>query len=166
MFDGSSFLKVLLGDKNNHRDYVYGVHNNVPEGSPYPIRSIRNEQFHLLLNLSPESEYHEKHVMIENSRLIWWQAMNDAAARGDEVAKKLVAKYRNRPEVELYRVDQDTYEMENLAGKPEFADVESSLLAELARWMKSQRDAGAELDSKEGRELLSSTPFSQVKPGN
>jgi len=82
------------------------------------------------------------------------------------VAKKLVAKYRNRPEVELYRVDQDTYEMENLAGKPEFADVESSLLAELARWMKSQRDAGAELDSKEGRELLSSTPFSQVKPGN
>ncbi|MHC4176061.1 MAG: sulfatase family protein, partial [Planctomycetota bacterium] len=39
--DGTSFLAVLLGDKDQHRKYVYGMHNNVPEGPPYPIRTIR-----------------------------------------------------------------------------------------------------------------------------
>ena len=39
-FDGTSFLAVLTGKKSQHRQFVYAVHNNYPEGPPYPIRSI------------------------------------------------------------------------------------------------------------------------------
>ncbi|HCP36614.1 MAG TPA: heparan N-sulfatase, partial [Verrucomicrobiales bacterium] len=39
-FDGTSFHKVLSGLEKSHRSFVFGMHNNVPEGPPYPIRSV------------------------------------------------------------------------------------------------------------------------------
>ena len=30
-FDGTSFLGVLTGKTDSHREYVYGIHNNIPE---------------------------------------------------------------------------------------------------------------------------------------
>lgn len=60
-FDGRSFLGVLTGQTDRHRDFVYLMHNNVPEGSPYPIRSVHDGRFHYLRNLSPDRVYLEKH---------------------------------------------------------------------------------------------------------
>ena len=62
-FDGTSFMPVLRRESDHHRDYVYGVHNNVPEGPPYPIRSISNGTYRYIRNLSPDNLYIEKHVM-------------------------------------------------------------------------------------------------------
>ena len=31
-YDGTSFAEVLLGQKDTHREYAYGLHNNIPEG--------------------------------------------------------------------------------------------------------------------------------------
>jgi N-sulfoglucosamine sulfohydrolase len=145
-FDGSSFLPVLRGEAATHREYVYGMHQNVPEGEPYPIRSIRDEEYHLILNLTPEAEYHEKHIMAENSRLVWWPALVAASNAGDEGGKKLMEKFVNRPAVELYRVNQDPYEMKNLADHPEHGAARKRLEAEIGRWMKAQGDPGAILD--------------------
>ncbi|MHC4994646.1 MAG: sulfatase family protein, partial [Planctomycetota bacterium] len=116
--DGSSFLNVLLGKTDTHRRYAYGQHNNVPEGNPYPIRSIRDGRFSYLVNLAPQTPYHEKHVMVENSRLVWWPAMVKAAAAGDARARTLMDKYQHRPGVELYDTLSDPYETINLAGNP------------------------------------------------
>ena len=148
--DGVSFLSVLTGRSKKHRDYVYGLHNNVPEGNPYPIRSIRDGEFHYLWNLKHEQSYHEKHLMTEASAkrydLQWWQAMNDAAEKGDAAAKKLRDKYHHRPGEELYRVDEDPYEMNNLADDPKCAKAKKRLRAELERWMTEQGDPGAAMD--------------------
>ena len=62
-FDGRSFLPVLLGQASSHRDYAYLMHNNVPEGPPYPIRAITDERWHYIRNLRPERLYFEKHMM-------------------------------------------------------------------------------------------------------
>ncbi len=148
--DGVSFLGVLQGKTDKHRRYVYGLHNNVPEGNPYPIRSIRDDEFHFLLNLKHDQRYHEKHLMTEGLAkrydLQWWQALSDAAAKGDATATKLYNKYHRRPAEELYRVDEDPWEMNNLADKPEFANVKKRLRAELGRWMSQQNDPGASMD--------------------
>jgi N-sulfoglucosamine sulfohydrolase len=145
-FDGSSFLPLLRGEAATHREYVYGMHQNVPEGEPYPIRSIRDEEYHLILNLTPEAEYHEKHIMAESSRLVWWPALVAASKAGDERATKLREKFVIRPGVELYRVNQDPYEMRNLADHPEHAAARRRLQAEIERWMEAQADPGAILD--------------------
>ena len=148
--DGISFLPLLTGQSKKHREYVYGLHNNVPEGNPYPIRSIRDDEFHYLMNLKHEESYHEKHVMTDNLAkrydLQWWRAMSDAAEQGDASAKKLLDKYHHRPAEELYRVDQDLYEMKNLADDPEYRKVKQRLRAELERWMKEQQDPGIAID--------------------
>ncbi len=157
--DGMSFLSVLEGRKEEGRKLVYGLHNNIPEGEPYPIRSINDGQYHYIWNLKPETTYHEKHVMVENSRLVWWVEMEKAASAGDKQAKALLKKYTNRPEVELYRVGVDEYEMNNLADNPEYASVKQRLRRELQRWMNNQHDPGAILDTEAERNALKKTPF-------
>lgn len=147
--DGRSFLNVLTGKVAKHRQYVYGMHNNVPEGKPYPIRSIRNDEFHYLMNLASDRPYHEKHVMAAKSRLVWWPALEAAAQAGDAAAKAMMARFRNRPAEELYRTGQDTYERKNLAADPQYAKVKAQLRAELTRWMAEQGDPGAALDTLE-----------------
>ena len=149
-FDGVSFLPVLQGESDKHRQYVYGLHNNVPEGNPYPIRSVRDNQFHFLVNLKHDQPFHEKHLMTESLAkrydLQWWQALHDAAERGDATARKLYDKYHHRPAEELYRVDEDPWEMNNLANRPEYAEVKKRLRGELERWMAEQNDPGAAMD--------------------
>jgi uncharacterized sulfatase len=151
--DGVSFLPVLRGKSDKHRRYAYGLHNNVPEGNPYPIRSIRDDEFHYIVNLRHDQSYHEKHLMTEGLArrydLQWWQALSDAAARGDASARKLYDKYHHRPAEELYRVDEDPWEMDNLADKPQYTETRKRLRAELRRWMAEQNDPGAAMDDPE-----------------
>ncbi|NQV32283.1 MAG: sulfatase [Phycisphaeraceae bacterium] len=148
--DSVSFLPVLQGSASAHRQYVYGLHNNVPEGHPYPIRSIRDDEFHYLVNLKHDQPYHEKHLMTEGSArrydLQWWQALKDAADQGDAVARTQYNRYHLRPSEELYRVDEDPWEQNNLAEKPEYAQVKKRLRVEIERWMAEQNDPGAALD--------------------
>jgi len=54
-YDGSSFKRVLLGEEQAHRDFAYGVHNHVPEGPPYPLRSVTDGQYRYIRNLQPRS---------------------------------------------------------------------------------------------------------------
>ena len=73
---------------------------------------------------------------------------------------RLVKRFMHRPAEQLYRVADDPYEMNNLAGDKAQAKRLAKLRAELDRWMKAQKDPGAAVDtpeairaSKEGRHL-------------
>ena len=61
--DGQSFTGVLHGKKTDHRKYVYGMHNNFPEGPPYPTRTISDGTHRFIMNLTPDELYIEKHLM-------------------------------------------------------------------------------------------------------
>jgi uncharacterized sulfatase len=147
-FDGSSFLPVLLGEKSEHRQYVYSMHNNVPEGPPYPIRSVRDRHFRYIRNLTPEATYIEKHVMGVAEHNPYWATWMFATG-SDPHAYAMVHRYMHRPAEELYRTSDDQFELENLAGDPQYAGVKARLAAELDRWMKEQNDPGVALDTTE-----------------
>lgn len=146
-FDGSSFLPVLLGQKTEHRTYVYGMHNNVPEGPPYPIRSIRTREFHYLRNLTPQALYIEKHMM-GRGREQYWPSWVWASAR-DAGVLQLLTRFMLRPPEEFYRASDGAFETRNLAGVPEFNEEKQRLRAELDRWMREQKDPGVALDTWE-----------------
>ncbi|MCA9247036.1 MAG: sulfatase, partial [Planctomycetales bacterium] len=104
-FDGRSFLPVLLGEQTTHREFAYGVHNNVPEGPPYPIRSITDGRFRYIRNLRPDSIYIEKHLMglMGGSALrhpYWPTWMRESWE--NEHTYHLVQRYLRRPAEELY----------------------------------------------------------------
>jgi uncharacterized sulfatase len=145
--DGSSFLPVLLGQKRTHRRYVYGLHNNVPEGPPYPIRTIRDKKFRYIMNLTPEAQYIEKHIEDEKWGL-WWTSWKEKA-KTDANAKRLLERFYHRPAEELYLPNEDPYELNNLADDPKYAADKQRLKTELLHWMKEQNDPGAAMDTEE-----------------
>ena len=61
--DGSSFAGVLKGKIDSHRKFFYGMHNNFSEVLPYPTRTISDGDFRLILNLTPNELFIEKHLM-------------------------------------------------------------------------------------------------------
>ena len=53
--DGKSFKRVLQGKRNTHKKYAFGIQTslNIHYGTPYPIRSIRIDNYQLIHNLMP-----------------------------------------------------------------------------------------------------------------
>ncbi|MGB7327740.1 MAG: sulfatase [Rubripirellula sp.] len=153
-FDGTSFASVLKGESDAHRKYVYGVHNNVPEGPPYPVRTVSNGKYRYIRNLSPDNLYIEKHVMAHQnstqvSRTYWQTWVWDSAVSDDSY--RLVERYQRRPAETLYHTATDPYEMQNLLATDSAATVEirDELSSELDRWLTSQADPGVEQDTRE-----------------
>ncbi|MEZ6131352.1 MAG: sulfatase [Planctomycetaceae bacterium] len=148
--DGMSFRNVLEGASESDRKYVYGMHNNLPEGPAYPIRTVTDGQFRYIRNLTPNELYIEKHVMgikgdggLNNPYWhTWtWNAQEDPATY------QLVKRYMLRPPEQFYHTTTDRYEMNNLAGDPSVQDRKQQLAAELDRWMTAQGDPGVAQDT-------------------
>ena len=148
--DGASFLPVLLGKATTHRRYAYGMHNNVPEGPPYPIRTVTDGEYRYIRNLRPSEIYIEKHLMgwsgdgkLNNPYWATWVRNSWSSPH----TYRLVKRYMHRPGEQLYRTSDDPYEMVDLADDASLADVKTRLAAELDRWMKEQGDPGAPQDT-------------------
>jgi uncharacterized sulfatase len=155
--DGSSFLNVLLGEKNDHRQWSYGMHNNIPEGSAYPIRSIQDKRYKLIVNLSPDVAYYEKHMMNpSNPGNIWTSWLT--SAQTDANAAQLTERFVHRPAVELYDLLEDRWELNNIAERPEHAERIDRMKAELERWMEEQGDRGILMDVDNPEDPTLKTP--------
>jgi len=151
-YDGKSFLSVLLGKKTSHRMYAYGVHNNVPEGPSYPIRTVSDGRYRYIRNLRPEEIYIEKHLMGFSgdgslNSAYWATWVQDAWANPHTYM--LVKRYMRRPAEQLYHTDTDPYELNDLADDQASAKIKARLSAELDRWLASQGDPGVPQDTIE-----------------
>ncbi|MBN1417651.1 MAG: sulfatase [Planctomycetes bacterium] len=139
-FDGRSFLDVLLGRSDRHREYVFAQHTTVGINGyeqPYPMRAVRDRRYKLIRNLAPQNIYTIDGIH-RGEPLASWRA---DAKEDPRLAARIAWLFR-RPAEELYDLDADPYEMENLAGDPKLAEVRIRLGKELDAWMAQQRDEG------------------------
>ncbi|MEM6364659.1 MAG: sulfatase [Planctomycetota bacterium] len=137
--DGASLLDVFAG-KNHHKAFVYGemTTRGIINGSPhYGIRSVRSEDYKYIWNFTPEIAF--QNACTKSREFQSWVA---AAEKGDSWAAELVDRYQHRPDVELYDINEDPLEQNNLAANPEYADVCQSLRAKLEAWMEACDDEG------------------------
>jgi len=151
-YDGTSFLPILLGNASTHRKLVYGMHNNIPEGPAYPVRTVSDGHYRYIRNLTPDEIYIEKHLMGwegkgELNNPYWATWIRDAW--NDQNTYNLVKRYMYRPAEQLYNTAEDPYELKNLAEDPAFSNIKTCLSTELDRWMKEQGDPGAPQDTHE-----------------
>ncbi|MCX2575885.1 sulfatase family protein [Pedobacter sandarakinus] len=142
--DGKSFLPVLKGNSKTARSYAYGIYNNIPEGPAYPMRSLRDERYKLILNLSPEKTYGIKWYNGPGDLGVW-KSWNDKAETNAE-AKFLVNRIKHRPAIEFYDTLKDPYELNNLANNPSYKKQIDTFSKVLKDWMKQQHDDGASVD--------------------
>lgn len=143
--DGKSFIKVLEGKTRKHRSYAYGIHNNIPEGPAYPIRSIRDENYKLILNLTPDKNYYIKYMMNpKNNKNAFTTWLNKA--KTEKEAKFLTDRVAKRPAVEFYNLKDDPSELNNLANNKAYQARLENMHSELQQWMTDQGDTGADMD--------------------
>ena len=142
--DGRSFAKVLSGEVDSHRTFIFGTHTNdgISNGVPYPIRSVSDGRYKYIVNLAHETSY-QNNIVVGNERFgPLWNSWIEKA-RDDPQAASLVEKYLHRPAEELYDLREDPYELHNVVTDPELATIKSGLRQELARWMAEQNDPHA-----------------------
>jgi len=146
-FDGHSLLHLLKGGSDPVRDHIFGVHTNlgVINGSLYPIRSVRDARYKYIRNLNHEIRF--ENACTEGG--IYYDKMfaplRQAAENSPEFRKRLEF-YQIRPAEELYDLDNDPYELHNLAATPEYDEVRRRLGRELDEWMRQQGDRGIETE--------------------
>jgi uncharacterized sulfatase len=156
--DGSSYLDVLLGNTDEHRQWSYGIHNNIPEGNAYPIRSIQDKRYKLILNLTPNADYYEKHMMNPNDAGSIWSSWLATAQTNTEAAL-LTQRFVHRPPIELYDLQEDRWELNNIASLPEHTARITRMKTELERWMEEQGDRGIGMDTDNPEDPNLKTPL-------
>ncbi len=138
---GVSFLNLLLGEKFEGRKYIFaerGVHgqatfNENTKANGYDLsRCARSKQFKLIYNCTPNQIY----APVDSTGDSYWQRM-EALHREGKLAPEFERTYFTspRPIYELYDLDKDPGELHNLAGKPEYRDVQRELVAALQEKM-------------------------------
>ena len=144
--DGRSFLPVLRGKADTHKDFVYGIMTTrgiINGTDAFAIRSVRDTRYKLILNLNHKSKFTNA-----CTKSPMFQSMIAKAKSGDATAKRLVHAYHHRPAVELFDMKKDPLEMANLAGQSDTQKIEMRLRQKLSAWMKSQGDKGVETELK------------------
>lgn len=144
-FDGVEFADILRGDSDGSDrevEYTYGVHTTrgIIAGKAYPVRSVSDGRYHLILNLMPEKVF-QNIVTEREERHPYWPDWVEKAEE-DPLAAKLVQRYRRRSAVQFFDLAGDPFEMKNLADEPGHRDRIAILRAELERWMAQQGDQG------------------------
>lgn len=132
--DGKSFAGLLDGTANAHRKYVYGTQTTrgIYYGTNYPVRSIRSDKYQLMWNINHEGKF-KNGVINSNKAYKSWLSTDQ---------KERAMLYQKRPEFELYDVNEDPNQLNNLAGKPELKAIQEQMFADLQVWLKQQGDEG------------------------
>jgi uncharacterized sulfatase len=156
---GRSFLGVLLGKTDEFRDRVFLTHSGDGNMNQYPIRGVRTRRWKYIRNLDPEGEFHshiDQGPRPTDGRDYWASWVR--RAKTDPEAAKVVRRYHHRPAEELYDVQADPWELDNLADHPEYAETLKKLRADVDAWMKDQGDEGLKTER--------SLPDPRQKKGN
>jgi len=144
--DGRSFLKVLEGKADTHRDYAFSfITSALPASTPggYPIRAVTDTRFKLVRNYWPEKTYRCPGMGVEGIFKSW-----EADAETNPEAKKVVDTYEHHPAVELYDLSSDPWEQNNLASNPEVQKDLERLQAKLDEWLEAQGDDPSESEKE------------------
>jgi arylsulfatase A-like enzyme len=138
---GVSFLTLLKGEPHEPRSHLFverGPHGSAPvavnmTNSGYDLsRAVRSDRYKFIYNCTPWLPYSP----VDSAGGAAWREMT-AANGANQLAPGLRATYFTtpRPVYELYDLDQDPSELNNLSGQPEVAVVERSLRLALAEKM-------------------------------
>lgn len=140
--DGRSFVSVLRGETDQHRELIFTTHSGDGKMNIYPIRAVRDQRFKYIRNIRFDG-YHTTHTDIQRrpghgAFFDEWEA----AAVTDPHARAVLQKYLRRPAVEFYDIGKDPGETTNLATDPAYAADLARMAQHLETWMANHGDNG------------------------
>lgn len=153
---GRSLLPLLNGQKQAGRDKVFlerERHANVRRGDlSYPVRAVRTKDFLYIRNLRPDrwpAGDPTVYVAVGDFGDIDGGPSKELllSRRDDPVISKFFKLATDkRPAEELYDLKKDFWQINNVAGRSEYAAAKKRLRAELDKWMRETKDPRASSD--------------------
>lgn len=135
---GKSFLKSLKGEAYNGHEYIFGT--RVPHSSGLPTntayfdlsRTVFDRRYKLIYNTLWKLPYDPVDFINKS----FWKDLKKKSASGELDEKYSQAFFSEpRPMFELYDLQNDPGEFNNLSGNPEHTKIENRLKAVLHEWM-------------------------------
>ena len=143
--DGRSFLSVLLSDKAGRvdpgRDHVIVGRERFHPASPsYPCRGLRTDGFLYIRNFEPTRP--------PSGVAPWYFGCEPGPTRAfmlqpgasDDIKRLTALSFDLRPAEELYDLAEDPWQMRNVAGRPDRAEVKEQLASQLERELRETGD--------------------------
>jgi len=138
-FHGRSILALLNGEgeKDDSKDWnkVYCSHTFHEVTMYYPMRVVRTRDHKLIRNLAHELSFP---LASDLYRSPTWQAVIDQKLQ--KVGLRSVHDYLHRPPVELYDLNSDPREVNNLADDPKYASLRKELEKDLEEYRTRTQD--------------------------
>lgn len=142
-FTGQSFLPALKGENYAGHEYIFAT--RVPHSSGLPlhtlyfdlIRTVFDKRYKLIYNALWQLPYTPVDFM---NHPMWKDlaAKNEAGNLEEKYADALFAE--PRPMFQLFDLEKDPNEFNNLSGEDEYAKIEHQLKAKLHEWMIVNQD--------------------------
>jgi N-sulfoglucosamine sulfohydrolase len=135
-FHGRSWLEAMNREEDQAWNEVYASHTFHEITMYYPMRVVRQGQYKLIWNIAHDLPYPFASDLRDAAT---WQ---DRYRQGPETlyGKRTVAQYIHRPEFELYDLEADPDETQNLADKPERAKLLADMKTRLQQFQKRTGD--------------------------
>ncbi len=134
-FHGRSFLPVLEQEHPEGWDEIYASHTFHEITMYYPMRVVRGRRHKLIWNIAHGLEYPFASDLWASKT---WQAVRDRGL--DTYGKRPVDAYLHRAEFELYDLETDPDEINNLASDPDHAGILAELKGKLRTFQERTKD--------------------------
>ncbi len=132
---GRSLVPLLEGRSVPWRETLCAEYTSHGEQCFFPRRSIRDRRHKLILNLLTNRPNPIRGV----DGCAAWAASRDEALVGTP-ARRAHDTYHQPPSLELYDLEKDPIEFDNLAGRAELRAVQQRLMSQLQAWRQQTKD--------------------------
>lgn len=132
---GRSILPVLEEENPPGWDTIFASHTYHEVTMYYPMRVIRTRKFKYILNIAHELPYP---LATDIFRSGSWQSILDHNVK--MMGARSIDSFRHRPEEELYDLEKDTNEVNNLAYDPEYSDIINNFRSQIKYFQELTED--------------------------
>jgi N-sulfoglucosamine sulfohydrolase len=140
--------KNLFGKEVAERKYVFAARDKM-DNTFDAMRAIRSKEFKLIQNLMPERPYCQFNSYKETSYPVL-SLLNKMNLKGELTSDQAKFMSKTKPEIELYDLKNDPWELKNIADDPAYGKIKKEMLSKLSDWRKSVNDPGVTDEFRKG----------------
>ncbi|MDG2380043.1 MAG: sulfatase [Pirellulaceae bacterium] len=133
---GQSLLPLLRGESPPWREYLFTEFHLHSAHNFYPQRTVRNARFKLVHNLMPEQQNPGYDFTLKR----FFADLPETIDAATPSVRAAYHRMRQPPEFELYDLQLDPFEFDNLADKPTHAATLNELRTQLTNWRERTND--------------------------
>jgi arylsulfatase A-like enzyme len=137
----------ILGPRARRRDHIFAARDLIDEVMDH-IRCVRTRRYKYIRNYTPENGYRECLYVQKHRPML--ALIRDLNARGELSAVQRLILAETKPAEELYDVQKDPHEVNNLADSPAHRTILRRLQELLDDWIVDTGDSGlSQMNRKE-----------------